>query len=91
MERRPPVNSYKRSLNDAERARVDDYTDWLIGHLESPTRDGDGVIQFQVTGGRDTSAGCVLDAVNCATGETLTVAIRMLANGDIINTHTQTS
>ena len=85
------MNSYKRSLNDAERARVDDYTDWLIGHLESPTRDGDGVIQFQVTGGRDTSAGCVLDAVDCATGETLSVAIRMLANGDIINTHTQTS
>ena len=85
------MNIFKRSLSDAERARVDDYTDWLIGHLEDPTRDGDGVIQFQVTGGRDTIAGGVLNAVNCATGETLTVAIRMLANGDIINTHTQTS
>ena len=82
------MNTYKRSLSDAERARVDDYTDWLIGHLENPTPDGDGFIQFQVTGGRDTSAGGVVDAVNCATGETLTVAVRMLASGDIINTHT---
>ena len=78
---------YKRSLSDAERARVDDYTDWLVGQLETPTPDGDGSFRFQVISGRDTSAGCVLETVNSATGESLSVAIRMLANGDIINTH----
>ena len=61
--------SYKRSLTDAERADIDDYTDDLTAEIE--TR-GDAVTYYA-----DTSAGAIMHTTKHK------FAVRMLSDGSI--------
>jgi hypothetical protein len=67
------MNVYKRTLTEAERAAVDDYTDDLEAELEA---EGDAVTYYS-----DTSAGAVLHTTNKK------FAVRMKACGEIVHTH----
>lgn len=71
--------TYKRSLNDAERARVDDYTDSLIAEIEA-----EGELREEYYA--DTTSGARIDLRGASHNEKLTLAVRMKACGEITTT-----
>ena len=66
------MKTYKRTLTEAERAEVDDYTDDLDDQLE---RADDPVTYYA-----DTSAGAIMHTANKK------IAVRMLTDGSIQHT-----
>ena len=71
--------AYKSSLNDAERAQIDDYTDDLLASIEA---DGDLREEYYT----DTTSGARID-LRGAHNEKITLAVRMDASGEITTTY----
>ena len=71
--------AYKSSLNDAERAQIDDYTDDLLASIEA-----DGKLREEYY--TDTSSGARIDLRGASHNEKVTLAVRMKACGEITTT-----
>jgi hypothetical protein len=73
------VIAYKSSLNDAERAQIDDYTDDLLASIEA-----DGELREEYYA--DTSSGARIDLRGASHTEKVTLAVRMDVRGNITTT-----
>jgi len=71
--------AYKRSLNEAERAQIDDYTDDLLASIEA-----DGELREEYFA--DISSGARIDLRGASHNEKVTLAVRMQVNGEITTT-----
>ena len=72
--------TYKRSLNDAERAQIDEFTDNLLAAIEA-----EGELREEYY--TDTTSGARIDLRGASHNEKVTLAVRMKACGEITTTH----